>query len=222
MTDSLINGNMKNFRELATILAQYRRDHSADFTITGQYIIRNADSETDDDYRTIASAGFRILEVGVESGSQSVRFHMGKKFTNSDIDRFMERAHASGIMVVLLLIVGYPTETLEDFQATLDMLTRYRPYLENGTVIEACLGGTLRIEPNTELSRDSKVRFLTDPTGQIDDLNWVYDSNLELDLRERIRRRLVIMKHARDLGYLSPTNDQEILYLQSKWTELQI
>lgn len=221
MTDSLINGSMKNFRELATILAEYRQCNKADFTITGQYIIRNADSETDEDYRNIAAAGFRILEVGIESGSQAVRYHMGKKFTNVDIDRFMERVHANGIMVVLLLIVGYPTETEEDFQATLDMLTRYRSYLQSGTVIEACLGGTLRIEPNTELSRDPNVEFLPNHRGQVDDLNWIYRSNPTLDLRERIRRRLVAMKHAQELGYLSPTNDQEILYLQSKWTEIQ-
>ena len=190
--------------------------------MTGQFIIRSHHSETDNDYEIMSAAGFKILEVGIESGSQGVRWHMGKKFTDEDIDVFMERLSKHGMMVVFLMIVGYPTETLDDFQATVDMLTRYKPYLESGTIVEACLGGTLRIEPNTSLSRDSNVIFQLDTNGKKDDLNWVYQTNPDLTLKERIRRRLVLMTHAQELGYLSPTNHQEILYLQSKWKQIQL
>ena len=221
-TDSLINGNLKNFRKLSEILANYRTTNNADFTMTGQFIIRSHHSETDNDYEIMSAAGFKILEVGIESGSQGVRWHMGKKFTDEDIDVFMERLSKHGMMVVFLMIVGYPTETLDDFQATVDMLTRYKPYLESGTIVEACLGGTLRIEPNTSLSRDSNVIFQLDTNGKKDDLNWVYQTNPDLTLKERIRRRLVLMTHAQELGYLSPTNHQEILYLQSKWKQIQL
>jgi hypothetical protein len=220
-TDSLINGNMKNFRQLAEILANYRTQHNADFTMTGQFIVRGHTSETDHDYAVMSAAGFKILEAGIESGSEAVRWHMGKKFTNDDLDVFMERANKNNIMVVLLLVVGYPTETQQDFQDTLDMLTRYKPYMDSGTIVEACLGGTLRIEPNTRLSTDSQVMFHLDEHNKKDDLNWKYQSNPELTLKERIRRRLVLMTHAQELGYMSPTNNQEILYLQSKWKELQ-
>jgi hypothetical protein len=220
-TDSLINGNMKNFRKLAEILANYRTQHNADFTMTGQFIVRSHASETDHDYAVMSAAGFKILEVGTESGSEAVRWHMGKKFTNEDLDIFMERVNKNGIMVVMLLIVGYPTETQQDFQDTLDMLTRYKPYLDSGSVVEACLGGTMRIDPISALSKDPHVTFLIDDHGKRDDLNWSYQSNPDLTLKERIRRRLVLMTHAQELGYLSPTNNQEILYLQSKWKELQ-
>ena len=215
-TDSLINGNMKNFRQLCNILARYRDDQQADYTCTGQFIVRSHASETDHDYDMISRAGFKILEVGIESGSEAVRFHMGKKFTDQDIDVFMHRISKYDIMTVFLLIVGYPTETQKDFEATLQMLTRYQNYLHNGTIIEACLGGTLRIEPNTGLANDPHVRFERDTQGNIDDLNWTYTINPDLSLQERIRRRLVLMDHATKLGYMSPTNHQEMTYLQAK------
>jgi hypothetical protein len=54
-----------------------------------------------------------------------------------------------------------------------------------------------------------------------DDLLWVYKNNPDLTLKERIRRRLILLDHAEKLKYLSPTNAQEILYLQAKWQELK-
>lgn len=220
-TDSLINGNMKNFRELCRILADYRIKNNADFTITGQYIIRPHSGETDKDYEVMSQAGVKILEVGIESGSQAVRFHMGKKFTNDDINVFMDRVNKNGIKVVYLLIVGYPTETVADFQQTLDLLSDNSKYRENGTIVEACLGGTLRIEPGTKLSKDPQVHFIAMEENKKDDLLWEYESNPTLTLKERIRRRLVLLEHASKLNYLSPTNEQEILYLKSKWATLK-
>lgn len=219
-TDSLMNGNMKNFRSLCDILAEYRVKNSADFTITGQYIIRSHSSETDHDYEMMNAAGFTILEAGVESGSESVRWHMGKKFTNEDIDVFMERIKKYNLKVVFMLIVGYPTETEEDFRATLDMLTKYKPFLDSGNIVEACLGGTLRIESNTKLANDKNVVFNIVHRSR-DDLDWEYKTNPMLTLRERIRRRFVLLDHSLKLGYSSPTNNQELLYLKSKWEELQ-
>ena len=219
-TDSLINGNQKNFRKLAEILAEYRIKNSADFTITGQYICRTESFESQEYYNLLASAGFKILEIGIESGSEAVRWHMGKKFTNHDIDVLVERLHNANMMAVLMFIVGYPTETLEDFKQTMDMLTRYQPYVNNGTVVEATLGGTLHIDPNSALAKDPHIITSLDSAGNIDYFNWAYSKNPELTFKERIRRRLTIMEHAQSLGYLSPTNNQEIAILRKRWNSI--
>ena len=216
-TDSLINGNQKNFRELAHILADYRKEKDADFTITGQYITRNGDSESQEYYDLISAAGFKILETGIESGSEAVRWHMGKKFTNRDVDMLMERLSKAGIKAILLLIIGYPTETQQDFQDTIDMLSRYKPYVDDGTIIEAVLGGTQHIQPNTALGRDPNVIIEKDNEGRLDFFNWQYKLNPSLTFKERIRRRIVIMEHAQKLGFISPTNNQEIEILKKRW-----
>lgn len=216
-TDSLMNGNLKNFRELTQILADYREKNNADFTMTGQYIVRNFKSEKEEDYYNMRKAGFKILEVGVESGSEDVRYHLGKRFSNEDLDVFMERIHKHDISAVLLLIVGYPSETEKDFNETLEMLRRYKKYLASNTVVEACLGGTLRVENNTGLANDPHIIREKTSNGVFDDLLWTYKKNPELTLKERIKRRFVLMECAQDLGYMSPTNNQELLYLKSKW-----
>ena len=124
-------------------------------------------------------------------------------------------------MAVAMFIVGYPTETLEDFQETMDMLTKYTPYLYNGTIVEARLGGTQHIEPMSALGRDPDIVASRDSEGNMDIYNWTYTKNPDLTFKERIRRRLVIMEHAQQLGYLSPTNNQEIAILKKKWQLLK-
>ena len=37
------------------------------------------------------------------------------------------------------------------------------------------------------------------------------------NIKERIRRRIVIMEHAQKLGFISPTNNQEIEILKKRW-----
>ena len=219
-TDSLINGNQKNFRNLAEILSEYRTRTGADFTITGQYICRSEEHESQEYYNLLSSAGFKILEIGIESGSEAVRWHMGKKFTNHDVDVLLERLHKADMKAVLLFIVGYPTETIEDFHHTMDMLTRYQPYVESGTVVEACLGGTQHIDPNSALGKDPHIVTSIDSKGNVDYFNWTYTLNPDLTFKERIRRRLVIMEHAQSLDYLSPTNNQEIAILRKRWKSI--
>ena len=102
----------------------------------------------------------------------------------------------------------------------MDMLTKYQPYVENGTVVEACLGGTQHIDPNSALGKDPHIITSIDSKGNTDYFNWTYTKNPELTFKERIRRRLVIMEHAQSLGYLSPTNNQEIAILRKRWKSI--
>ncbi len=102
----------------------------------------------------------------------------------------------------------------------MDMLTRYQPYVESGTVVEACLGGTQHIDPNSALGKDPHIVTSIDSKGNVDYFNWTYTLNPDLTFKERIRRRLVIMEHAQSLDYLSPTNNQEIAILRKRWKSI--
>ena len=62
----------------------------------------------------------------MESGSDDVLASMTKGVIQEDYDYQMEMLYKYGIRCNFLMIIGYPTETLKDFQATLDMFTRYK------------------------------------------------------------------------------------------------
>ena len=83
---------------------------------------------TEEDWKMTRDSGATNLLLGVESGSESVRDHMKKLFCNKDMDEFMEQAHANGVGVTFLMIIGYPTETQEDFVDTLRMFKKYKKY----------------------------------------------------------------------------------------------
>ena len=83
---------------------------------------------TEEDWRLTKLSGAQSLSIGVESGSESVRDHMKKQFSNKDLDEFMEQAYKNQVKLRFLMIIGYPTETIKDFNDTLDMFERYKQY----------------------------------------------------------------------------------------------
>jgi anaerobic magnesium-protoporphyrin IX monomethyl ester cyclase len=120
-TDSLINGSMKAFRELLTELTEYRKTET-DFRWTSQWIIRSKHQSPELDYIAMKESGCSDLEIGIESFSQDVRWHMGKKFTDEDMWWCLDMLSKYNISASLLLISGYPTETEEDHINTLEKI----------------------------------------------------------------------------------------------------
>jgi hypothetical protein len=67
-------------------------------------------------------AGCRLLIYGIESGSARVLKDM-RKFSLPELStRVLRDTTAAGIQVVTALMVGFPTETEQDFQETLDFI----------------------------------------------------------------------------------------------------
>jgi len=222
-TDSLVNGPMKEFRKMIEVLARFNVDNNANLTWTGQFIFRPSGQHSKEDYRLMKLSGCSILEVGIESGSDKVRFDMGKKFTNKDIAHELENLKENKICTSLLFIVGYPTETINDFQETLKFFEKFHPYAYDKTILEIDLGATLRITPNTPLFEKMNnigIEYIN-VNGSHDDLLWFNKNNIELSLKERIKRRLLLGKHIRYLGYHIMAQENNLRYLWSKWQQLK-
>ena len=66
--------------------------------------------------------GFYRARLGIESGSQRLLDAMGKKITLQQIKDAVSALAESGIKTTTMWIIGYPGETEEDFQQTLDLL----------------------------------------------------------------------------------------------------
>lgn len=144
-SDSLVNGSLKEFRVFCKSLAE------ANLPIEwrGQFIFRSG--MTDEDWDNLSASGCKGLWIGIESGSDAVRWHMKKKFTNNDMYQSIDALGKRKIDMLYLLMVGYPTETEEDFEETLDLLRKSVPYKKHVEVrcnIAMLLPGTEIYEDN--------------------------------------------------------------------------
>lgn len=120
--DSLINGSMLAFREMNKELAK-RLPKTISYK--GEYIAKPVGQTTDEDYALMKEAGCKAVFVGVESGSERVRMHMKKKFTNEDLYTMIEKLYEYKIDQSWNLMIGYITETREDFEDTLNLVKKY-------------------------------------------------------------------------------------------------
>jgi radical SAM superfamily enzyme YgiQ (UPF0313 family) len=75
----------------------------------------------------LARAGCDIVWLGAESGAQSVLNAMEKGTTVEQIHQAAEALHAHGVRVAFFLQFGYPGETREDIEATLQMVRDCQP-----------------------------------------------------------------------------------------------
>ncbi len=121
----------------------------------------------EDNIRHLRSAGCRTVWVGAESGSQRILDAMEKGTTVEQIYRATRLLHEAGLEVGFFLQFGYPGETREDIEKTLDMVRECAPD-EIGVSVSYPLPGTkfydrvhaeLRTKQNWVDSADLDVMF---------------------------------------------------------------
>lgn len=196
-TDSLINGSLKAFTDMCEQLSRYQFDKPISWS--GQFIFRDRKSVPRDHFAMIKSAGGNQFYVGIETGSDRVRFEMGKKFTNEDIDFQLQECSRFGINIMPLMFTGYITEKLQDHQDNLACFSRWQRYVADGTINGVELGSNLLILPGAPVERmieSHGIHFILDD-DRTPVLNlWNSQSNPDLTTRERIRRKIEIHETA--------------------------
>jgi anaerobic magnesium-protoporphyrin IX monomethyl ester cyclase len=103
--------------------------------------LMRADQVTADVAKALASSGCRMLWMGAESGSQKVLDAMEKGLRVDDIRAASRLLKAEGIKVGFFLQFGYPGETWDDIEATLQ-LTRELDPSDIGVSVSYPLPGT--------------------------------------------------------------------------------
>lgn len=71
----------------------------------------------------------RELQVGIESGDDAMLAAMGKTFTASEAESKLRELHRRGHHVACLFLMGFPGETRQSLQATVDFVARTRRYM---------------------------------------------------------------------------------------------
>ena len=227
-TDSLINGSISNFDRFNELLYEAKQKYPElePIRYQGQFICRPQSTQSEYSYELMYRAGCSMLITGIESFSESVRHHMKKKFSNADIDYHLEQCAKWGIPNVFLMIVGYPTETLEDHQHNLDTLQKYKKYADMGIIFMVRWGLTMHLYEHTPImSMIDELDINLENNVKFDSLyGWTSGFNPTNTLQERIRRRLEIHELAVELGYPMPRVHEELLAvkkLAESWNQFQ-
>lgn len=80
-----------------------------------------------DTAEALGAAGAEEVWIGAESGSQKILDAMEKGCTVEQIREAADRVHAAGYRVAFFIQFGYPGETLNDIEATLELIRQARP-----------------------------------------------------------------------------------------------
>ncbi len=71
-------------------------------------------------FKSFKDANFKVVNIGLESGSQKVREKILKRYySNKDIFDAVKSAKKHGLKVRLFVMIGLPGENLEDFKETI-------------------------------------------------------------------------------------------------------
>jgi radical SAM superfamily enzyme YgiQ (UPF0313 family) len=216
-TDSLINGSVKNFNKFNELLIEAKAKDPAlkDVSYMGQFICRNRSDMHSSSYELMHYAGCKQIHVGIEHFSERVRHHMKKKFSDADVDYHLEMSSRWHIPNILLMIIGYPTETLHDHQQQLRAVQKYQIYAQTGAIFMIRWGLTMHIYENTPITKMNKELQISFTDNAFHDsvFNWVAGINPGMDLRERLRRRIELHELSQQLGYSMPHSRKELASL---------
>ena len=219
-SDSLINGSMKSFRQMNEVLAK-RLPKTIKYS--GEYIAKPKHQTTKEDYHMMSEAGCKRLQIGIESGSESVRTHMRKKFTNDDIHDMAINLYDNNIEQSWNIMIGYPTETDKDFMDTLDLVTNYSymkfPLLSiNPTSTLVILPGTPLYD---ELKDELEISWL-DTNALSPGVHyqfWQTGINNENNLKIRLNRWKQLIKLCEQHGYITNKRSKAKTDLANKTLE---
>lgn len=205
-SENLMNGNMKNFRVFLQLLSNYCLDNP-DISFSGYFAIRKG--ITKKDIIQMSKAHIRFPWIGIETASEKVRTSMGKNFTNKEMYFVLDNMFEQGLCCTILFIIGYPTETEEDFQENIKFLKHYASKRKQ---IRLRFGEGYFVYPGTKAETMGILKNIN-PKSR---LFWKSSIVPNLDFPEIVRRRKLIGQVAKDLGYVFNMEEDSIEYLNQK------
>jgi len=84
-----------------------------------------ADKLNYDILKRMKEVGFKMIGIGVESGVDRILKSLRKSATVKDMENAISIACELGYMVEIFLLIGYPSETWEDFEESVKLATKY-------------------------------------------------------------------------------------------------
>jgi hypothetical protein len=203
--NALINGNLKEFKKLLTMMSDYNQNKPKDKQIhwLSYFIIRDQKSHPPSIWQDIANSNGTIY-MGVESVIPSVRLKMGKTYSDADLEYTLYSAKKYSVKIGLLFIVAYPDETLDDYETTKQWFRDHKEYAE---CIRSLILSIASILPNTALDRKSKERGLA--KGKLPGI-WI-NQNLNISPEQRVTYHRELIDVCRENGFVVDHNQEHNL-----------
>jgi radical SAM superfamily enzyme YgiQ (UPF0313 family) len=155
----------------------------------GSFIIRESRNERV--FETLSKTNATLF-MGVESVNEHTRKNLGKNFRNAALDWTLLQIEKYKLDAKLLLIVDYPTETLEDYEATKNWFIKNKHY---ANILREVAFARAGIIPNTQLDRRSEEYGLV-KNGYI----WM-NTKLGIDVETRFRLGEEVIELVESLGF---------------------
>jgi radical SAM superfamily enzyme YgiQ (UPF0313 family) len=211
-TDNLINGSVSKYRTMNQVLADTIPNT---IKYAAYAIFRNKDTMPVEDFALAKRAGCFSWSIGIESGSERVRFELGKKITDEDLDWSANQLAKHDIQQRWLMLAGYPTETDDDFKLTLEMLRRYAHIAKRG-LIKASVTPTFMLLNNSPIMQDTALRNSLGLSHNVDSVTnkfWTSTINVNNTFPIRAYRWRTIVNLLDELGYQWDENNPRDKYL---------
>lgn len=125
--DLLLNGNMAYLEDFCDLMI--KKMPKDNLVWHSNMIIRK--EMTFELMKKLKKAGCKHVTYGIESGSQQVLNLMNKRYLISDANNVLKNTHEAGIKVTCNFMFGFPGETEENFQETLEFLDKNKEYIDN-------------------------------------------------------------------------------------------
>lgn len=195
--DSLINGNLKEYRVLTQLLSEHNTALPVHKRLNwGSFFILRPETQfSEKDWKLTADSGAIDLYVGIETFNDSARFHLGKKFTNQDIEFALQMAKKYNVKLTLLFFTGYVTETDADNDFAVKW---FEDHVEYKDWLLINLGTPLGIIPNTPLHNNFDSLNLTKTGPDPEDWSNLLTNNTPL---QRIKWHQRLHEVVSRLGY---------------------
>jgi radical SAM superfamily enzyme YgiQ (UPF0313 family) len=164
--------------------------------------------------------GFYRARLGIESGSPRVLELMDKRITPDQVKTALANLAEAGIKTSTYWVIGYPGETEEDFQHTLDLLSEMKEFIYeaecnpfrfylSGQVQSEQWSGKYRHVPLYPESADELLMIRT----------WMIEDG-QLPRREIYRRVNRFTAHCGQLGIPNPYSWGGIYQADKRWKTL--
>jgi MiaB-like tRNA modifying enzyme len=123
---------------------------------------------------------FRFFHIPLQSGSNSILQAMGRRYTVEDWEQIIDtiRQNFDGSTIATDIIVGFPGETDQDFEKTMDVIARVRPSVVNiskygdrpGTLSSKAEN---KVDTSTKKDRSRRLTKLVNKLLEENNRSWI-------------------------------------------------